>query len=433
MSIFLDRWKKQERFFFLLTIAGAMAVYFLLILLMEFQLGDDLQAISLARKSSFTDIFTSSVYNWGEYYRPLILFVAKLSLTPSFSVLPFRIGLALTGLAIFALAILSVRNLGVSLFGVALAVFFLIGSPFTHGTFTWWADMGGRHVVLGFMVAAYFITAGKRLPWLVAFPVLAFCLLSQEAGLAIALLYFCTFLVWRDYRGAAGILLLLVAYFALRFAVLGAVFSQKGLFLQLPQGFFFTNVTSKEQWQGMFGGRYHLLYVYNIFAQFFAVFFAEPNSGLLSFSQWRHVLPFIVQTASTVILCTVLLRKADHKILLIVGLFLLAIIANVFIGFGSARFRTIAMSGTAYMILFVWAADMIWRSLRSGSSRWPRWSICLVLALFFGWGGQAALRILDMGHGVRNQGRAYFLTPEPPDSEIDADLYWSVKQKYVEQ
>jgi hypothetical protein len=426
-----DRWQRIERPFFLLVIAGSLLLYFLLILLVGFQLGDDLIAISLAQNTSITEIFTSSVYDRGEYYRPLILFFAKLSLTPSLSAFPFRVGLVLTDMVIFALAIRSLRNLNVSLFGIALAVFFLIGSPFTYGTFTWWADMGSRHALIGFFVGAYYITAGKPFPWLVAFPVLAFSLLSQEVALAVAFLYFCTFLWWRDYKGAGGVIVMLLAYFGLRAAILGSVVSGEP-FLHLPQGYFFSMIETKEEWMNMFGGQYYLLYFYNILAQFFSVFFAEPVEGHLSFVQWRHLLFFGLQTLSSIVLFIFFWKQRERKTLSVVALFLLTILANVLISYGSARYRTIVIAGTAQMLLFVWAADSIWKSLRESMSHQWRWAAPLVIMLFFGWGGRALLRMADLADEVKDQAKPYLLYEEPPDERIDSEVYRKVRSKYVD-
>ena len=405
-------------------------MYFLLILLMDFQPGDDLGNISQARHLSLWSILTSSIYDLAEYYRPVILLIAKYSLTSSFSVLPFRIGMVITGLLIFWLAIRSVKNLGVSLFGVVLLVFLLIGSPFTHGTFSWWADIGARHALLAFFAGVAYITAGKSIPRYVAFPLLILSLFSHEIGLAVALLYCCAYLVRREYRAAAGICLLVFAYIALRSWMLGGVVPQQA-FLR-PQGFFFTWIPDENAFSAALGGRYALLYVYNVVAQFFAVFFAEPDQGLLSFGGWRHASFVVLQTASTILLCAVLWQKRnDRAILLLAALFLLTIAANVLVGYVSPRFRTIVVAGAAHMTLFVWAADSAWKILWSGADRMPRCLVVFAIVLFVGWGGLAALRLADMAHGVQNQGKAYIFDIHPPGPEIDADVYATVKQKYL--
>lgn len=407
-------------------IAAAAAAFFLLILMMDFQPGDDLMTISFARRQqTLRDVFTASTFDRGEYYRPMLLLVAKLPLTASFSALPYRIELAALGLAVFLLAIGSLRNLGVSLAGVALAVFVLIGSPFTHDVFTWWAHIGAHFALFGFMVGAYFITKGKPPPWFVAFPVLAVGLLMQELSLVVGALYFCTYIAWRDYKGAAGIFLLVLGYAVLRTYMLGAM-SSKGIFLQFPQGFFFTEILNKEQWVTMFGGRYWLLYPYNAVSQFFAIFFAEPHSGLLSFSRWRHLVYFVLQTGSSILLLTFLWRHRDRKTMRIAALFLIVILANVVVGFGSTRFRTITVAGPAHLLLFVWAADSMWKK----TARHDRWLGLLTVALFIGWGGQAALRLTDIVHGVQNQGKAYINMTQFPE-EIDSDLFNAVRARYL--
>jgi hypothetical protein len=428
VSTMRDVWQKHESLICLALISGALAQYVLCILLLYFQLGDDLIVLSYVRRASVQEIFTSSIFGDGAFYRPLVLLVAKLLVTPSLSVLPYRIALALTTLCIFALVAVCLRNLRISLFGTALAVFFLIGSPFTFGTFTWWADVGSRHVLIAFLVGATYVTSGKPPPVLLAQPILIFALLSQEVGLAVSAFYFFVYLIFRDRRGAGSVLLLVLGYFVLRFAVLGTMISYEP-FLHLPQGLFFETIKSGSNWQEMFGGRYQLIYLYNVIAQFFAVFLAQPYEGLLSFGEWRLLLFFLLQTASTIVIALFLFRAKDTRTLRVFTLFFLMILCNVLVGYSSTRFRTLAVAGVSYMVLFVWAADTIWHA-RSSISLLPRWITPLVFLLFIGWGGSAALRIADLGDHIRDQGKQYILLIESPNERIDHEVYRMVRARW---
>lgn len=415
----MDIQLRKGGFAFWLIIAAFLAGFFLFIFLLDFDPGDDLIILHTVKTQTVSEIFTTTIFGRGEYYRPLLMLTAKALLTPSLSPVPFRAALVLMCLLIMGLMWWCLRSSRVSAVGLTFAALCLIGSPMTSGAFSWWADLGSRYAMIAFLIGAGFIMRSQKLSWKIAVPVLIFALLSQEIALAIAFTFFCYALSKRQWKTSGAIVALVIAYFAVRFLVIGALFS-KSQYIALPTMFLFSPIVTIEELTATFGNPPILLYLYNIASQLSAVFMMEPWQGQLLFTS-RTLSLCVLQTLSSVVLFTYLWIRRRQLPFTVWPLFL-TILTNVLISYATLRFRTLSLAGVCWIILFAIAADDLWKT--------KRFAVRFILSvLLIGWMARAGLVIVDLRDQVREQANIYRTLP--PDPSVDPVIYEQVRAKYL--
>lgn len=389
-----------------------------LLVRMPFQIDDNLENLLSVQDASWPFLLQHQFIDPGPYFRPLLWVVLKAVFTVSGGAY-FAVYKAIHVLQVVALLLLVVRLFRVStsaeaaLVPIALAV--LVG---LH-TFSGLVREGfpiNHYMTIAVCCAAALNLAVAARSCLVDAGILAVSLvasLTMESGLLVCGIFFAGYLAGMpgvSRRAAVGILGVVIAYFAFRFAVTDGSLPQ---LVERSSGYGFHRLDPPELMR-RFGERPLVFYAYNVACSLLSVLLSEPREGMWEFARsytqgsiepwrWINVLASMVTTAAIAGASIAAVRRrrsgaaSHHEQLLFVCL--AVIVANAVLSYPYTKDVMVSPAGVCYAIAayigFLWAVDAV---------RQRRLSIAAAVAATVLLGGVSAAwasRVVSLGGLMR--------------------------------